>query len=512
VTEPPEGSYAADVEAEETPAMKTLLGAAVVGATGTFIAAVLGVIRTKALAVELEPAGIGLYGQILSLLTALSAASGLGLGLGTTRTVAEARTRRDRELLGRAISVSIALPLAAAVGLALVIAALSPLLAPGLLDEDRELLIVIAAGCVPFVALQGPVIHAIQGFRDVTGAQLANLVFAGALTIATIVGAIVAGLDGAVVALLAGNIAYAAAAVWRLRALARMSRAVVRLRDGLRRRVLAEPAMRTMLLVGVASLAVGGLSALGELAVRTTVLHSDSASGAGIFQALHLISNQVVGVIVAAVVFYTFTTVSEAHTRGDQSGVRRSLDDAVRLSLLLTLPVILAIGLLRDEFISALLSDEFGPVREYLPGQLAGDVLRTVAWALAAALVPLGMTRAWVVLTLASVAAFAGLGIALVPPLGIDGAVIGYVAMWGTGLVLTAALLVRRGMYAPSPRTIAALVTGGLFIALIAVDPGGRAVSLALVVVGSATLGLAATADDERRALLTRVRARLGRS
>jgi enterobacterial common antigen flippase len=509
VTERSEGSYASDIEASETPAMKTLLGAALLGSGATLIAAAFGVIRTKALAVELEPAGLGLYGQILSLLTALSAYSGLGLGLGTTRTVAEARTRGDSELLGRALSVSIALPLAAAVLIALVIAALSPLIAPALLGSDRELLILLAALAVPFVALQGPVVHALQGFKDVAGAQTANLVFAVVLTIATIIGAVTAGLDGAVAALLVGHLGYAATAVWRLRLLTRLTRSTIRLRDGLRRRVLADPAMKTMLLVGVASLTVGGLSALGELAVRTTVLHSDSESGAGIFQALNLISNQVIGVIVTAVVFYTFTAVSEAHTRGDAPGVRRSIDDAIRLSLLLTLPVILGIGLLREEFIGTLLSDSFGGMQGYLPGQLGGDVLRTVAWAMTAALVPLGMTRAWVAISLGSVVTFAGLGLVLVPSMGVGGAVAGYAAMWAVVLCMTTVLLVRRRFYAPGPKTVVTMVGGALFVGLIALDPGGRAVSLALVVVASAALAFAGTGADERGALVTRVRARL---
>jgi PST family polysaccharide transporter/antigen flippase len=500
---------AVDLEVSGTPAMRTLLGAALIGSTGTLVAALLGVARTKALALELEPSGLGLYGQILSLLTAMSVASGLGLGLGTTRLVAQARTRGDRQLLGSALSVSLALPFVAAIVIALLLAAASPLLAPALLGSDRELLIVLAAVCIPFVALQGPLVHALQGFRDVAGAQRANVLFAVVLTLATGIGVVAAGLNGAVMALVAGQLAYAATAARRLNVLARAANATVSLREGLRRDLIFAPAIKGMMAVGVASLAVGVLAGLGELAVRTALLQHDSASGAGIFQALYLVSNQVVGVIVVAVVFYTFTAVTEAHASDDAALVSRSLDDAVRLTLLLTLPVILAIGLLRNEFVGLLLSEEFGPAADLLPAQLTGDFLRTVAWALGSALVPLGLTRIWVLIGFSSAGIFALLGLVLVPRFELEGAVSAYIGMWAVSLLLTGGVLIGRGFYRPGARTLAALAAGVAFIVLVAVHDGGRGSALALTVAGSGLLLVVATSGPERRALVERLAATL---
>lgn len=485
---------------------QTLLAAALLGSGGTLVVGLLGVARNKVLAVDLEPAGYGLYGQILTLLTMLSAASGLGLGLGTTRVVAECRARGDKQGLKTALEVSFALPLAIASLLALLLAASSGALAPWLLDDDRAALIVLAALVVPVVALQGPLIHALQGFRDVAGVQGSNVIFGVTLTLASVVGVVVAGLEGAVVALAAGNLVFAASLGWRLRGLVRRAGVRLALLAGLRPERLREPLVRGMLAIGFASLFVGVASTVAELVVRTFVLQGDGAAAAGIFQALQLISVQLLGVIVASVVFLSFTAITEAHTAGDRDRVRSTIDDALRLTLLLVLPVIVTLGLFREDVIRIFLSAGFGEAADLLPRQLAGDVLRTVAWVLGAALVPLGLTRMWAATTVLSVLGYIVAAAILVPSHGLDGAVTAYVVEWGIAMVLTAVVLVRRGFFALSALTVRTLL-GTVVVAgvLAAPEPDWPLAALGAVAFAG---GLAAvgTARDERAALFTRVR------
>jgi O-antigen/teichoic acid export membrane protein len=489
----------------------SLLGAAMLGIGATLVVGVLGVVRTKVLAVGLEPSGLGLYGQILTLLTALSAASGLGLGLGTTRVVAECRARGDRQGLKAALEVSFALPLALGVLLGVALAASSGVLAPLLLDDERALLIVLAALAVPIVALQGPLVHALQGFRDVVGAQGSNIFFGVTLTLASALGVVVAGLDGAVLGLVAGNLAYAAALAWRLRRLVRDAGVALALRAGLRRERLREPVIRTMLGIGFASVLVGVASWVGELAVRTFILKQEGAAAAGIFQALQLISVQLLGVIVASIVFLSFTAITEAHAAGDRELVRQTIDNTLRLALLLVVPVLLVLGLFRDEVIRVFLSTGFADAADLLPRQLVGDALRTVAWVLGAALVPLGLTRIWAVVTALTVTGYVVAAAALVPAHGLDGAVAAYVVEWAVAAILTVAVLVRRGIFAPSALTARALavtaVATGLLLLPESTGPVAAAATVALV----GLLGVVSTTSEERAALLARIRGILQR-
>jgi O-antigen/teichoic acid export membrane protein len=488
------------------PGATSLLGAAMLGIGGTVLVGLLGVIRTKVLAVDLEPSGLGLYGQMLTLLTALGAASGLGLGLGTTRVVAESRARDDSEGLKRALEVSFALPLAFGVLLALLLGGASGALASLLLDDDRGLLIVFAALAVPLVALQGPLVHALQGFRDVAGAQGANILFGFVLTIASVAGVIVAGLDGAVLALAASNVVLALALAWRLRRLLRGTGIRLELRAGLRMERLKDRAITTMLAIGFASAFVGVASWAGELAVRTFLLKQQGADAAGIFQALQLISVQLIGVIVVSIAFLSFTAITEAHAVGNRAVVRRTVDDALRLALLLVIPVVLLLGLLRNEVIQILLSSGFDRAADLLPRQLIGDLLRTVAWILGAALVPLGLTRIWAGISVAVAVAYIATAAVLVPSHGLDGAVLAYIVQWAVAAGATVAVLVRRGLFRPGRMTVRTLVVaaaaGGVVLIPRSAWPAAAAASAVLI----AVLAVFATSREERDAFFARAR------
>jgi O-antigen/teichoic acid export membrane protein len=483
----------------------SLLTAVLVGSGATVVVGVLGVVRTKALALGLEPDGLGLYGQVLTVLTALSAASGLGLGLGTTRVVAESRKRGDRDGLKTALDVSFAVPLLISALIAVAMAATAGLLAPWLLEDDRSMLIVLAALAVPGVVLQGPSLHALQGFRDVVGVQGANVFFGVVLTVVSIAGLLVAGLEGAVVGLAVGNVFYAGALAWRLRGFLRQAGIKLSLAAGLRPTHLRSGVVRSMLGIGFASLFVGMAATLAELAVRTIVLKGEGADAAGFFQALQLVSVQLIGVIVASAVFLSFTAITEAHALQDRALAQKTIDDTLRLTLLLVLPLLVTLGLFKEEVVRALFSASFAEAGDLLPRQLAGDALRTGAWVLGAALVPLGLTRLWAGFTVVTIAVYLAAAGILVPRYGLDGAVTAYVIEWAVSAVLIAFALARRGFFRPSALTTRTLACA-LAVAGIAIAPE---IAWPLAALGSvgfvALLAAVGTAPDERAAIIGRI-------
>lgn len=510
--EPEQESAALEAAESGAPGSRSLLGAAMLGSSATVIVGLLGVGRTKVLAVELDPAGLGLYGQILTLLMTFSAVSGLGLGLGTTRLVAEARTHDDPRGLKQALEVSFALPFAVASALALVVAACSAVLASLLLDDDRAVLIVLAALAIPGVAIQGPLIHALQGFRDVAGAQASNVFFGVTLTLASVIGVLAGGLEGAVVGLVVGNALYAVALAWRLRQLLRRAGVTLSLRAGLRLERLRDRRIQVMLGIGFASLFVGVSSTLAELGVRTFVLRDEGADAAGIFQALQLISVQFVAVIVAAVVFLSFTAITEAHAASDRALVRRTVDDTLRLTLLLVLPVLLALALLRSDVVRVFLSGDFDRAGDLLPRQLAGDFFRTAAWVLGAALVPLGMTRMWMLVTSLTVAGYVAAAAVLIPSYGLDGAVDAYVVEWGVAAALSVCVLASRGFLGLSGLTWRVVAGGAVAVAVIlALPEPARGVGVLITAAFVLVLLMAGTSRPERAALLARLRGFAGR-
>ena len=485
---------------------QSFLAAAILGTAGSLIVALLGVVRTKGLALELDPAGLGRYGQISTILLTLSAASGLGLGLGITKVVAETRARGEIGRLGFALGLALVYPLALALVAGLLFAVSAPLAAPALLDSVEVLVIIAAAVGVPTMALQGPLLHSLQGFKDVAGAQAANVAYGVALTVATIIGVIAGGLLGAVLALSLGNGFYALVLWLRLQGLAARVGAAVRFREALGRQAVRDPLFRTLLTIGFASLIGGLFYGAAELGVRTMVLQQDSADSAGIFQALNLFSLQVFAIVGISVAFSSFPAVAAARAVGDREETARAIDDPLRLSLMLSLPLILAVGLFRDEVIELVLSTEFAPMSEYVPEQFAGDAIRVLAWALLAALIPLDLTRRWLALVFAGALAYLAVAAAY-PGAPLQGAVVGYLAAWSLMAAGAAALLLRTGWWAPRRETLLALTFIIPLIALLVIEPSPLWQRAAALVTFGVLLAAVATHREERAAFLARATA-----
>ncbi len=483
---------------------QSFLAAAILGTAGSMIVAALGVARTKGLALELDPAGLGRYGQVSTILLTLSAASGLGLGLGITKVVAETRARGETARLGFALGLALLYPLAIALAAGLLFAVSAPLTAPALLDNDEVWVIVAAAVGVPTMALQGPLLHSLQGFKDVAGAQGANVAYGVALTAFTIAGVIAGGLFGAVLALSLGNAFYALVLWLRLRGLTARVGATVRFREALGRKAIRDPLFRTLLTIGFASLIGGLFYGAAELGVRTMVLKQDSADSAGIFQALNLFSLQVFAIVGISVAFSSFPAVAAARAVGDREETARAIDDPLRLSLLLSLPLILAVGLFREDVIELALSSEFAPMSEYVPEQFAGDAIRVLAWALLAALIPLDLTRRWLGIVFAGAVVYIVAAV-VHPGAALQGGVVGYLAAWSFMAAAPAALLLRTGWWAPRRETLLALAFIVPLVALLVIEPSEVWQRTAALVAFVALLAAVATHREERAALAHRL-------
>lgn len=488
---------------------RTLLAAAVLGLGGAALGAVLGIARTKALAVSLGAVGFGPYGQVLSLLTTLSAAAGLGLGIGTTKVVAEARARRELDRLATVLAVSVAVPIVIGLVLGAALAISAPWSGEALMRDNRLILVLLAAVAVPWVAVQGALLHALQGFRDVLGVQAAGLVYGVVLTGATLAGGLAGGLIGAVAALAASNVVYTVALWVRLRSFAPELRVGRTLRTGLRRSILRDPTIRAMLGLGFASLGIGVLGGAWEIVVRTLLLHESSKADAGIWQGLNQISNQGVGVILSSVVFFGFTAVAEAHAVDRRERTRALIDDSLRLALLLVLPLLLALGMFAPHIISAFLDTEFSRAGDLLPFQLVGDFFRCIGWVVGSMLVPLGLIRPWILISVGTTLASLVVGAIAVPTVGLEGGVAAYVAMTALSSIWTCAWMWRLGHFRIRGRTLVALALGGVFLGLTWVPTLAPGYAAAILVGGSLVLGLTATSAEERRSVVAKVRDRL---
>lgn len=455
----------------------------------------LGWLRIKVLAVELGPGGLGVYGQLWSIVLYGGTVGALGFGVGTTSLIAEQRERGDAKGLRDATATSLSVPWLCSVGVAVAIGTSSPWIAKAALSSHQWWLLAIAAISIPYAALQLPLQHIIQGFEDARGQTIAYAIYAIGFTGASALGAFLGGLTGAAVGLLFGNVLLVHVYLRRSKGLLATARSTLGRWLAPKRR---RPFQRQLLRTGGASLAISVVFAAADFGLRSAVLHADGKDTAGIWFALLTISVQFLGVTVGALSYLSAPLFARLNARRDVDATATLVDDTLRITLVTAIPVICGLAALRNVVVPLVFTSKFDPLVHYFPYQMVGDAFRTIAWSLGVALVPLAMTDAWLAIGVGSSIIYAA-GIPLVIRFGVGAAVGAWIAMWCSSALITAIVLLRRGFWRPSAQTWCGLILGGCGLTVTAWRPGVVGVIAVL-----ATLGLmfASVAKPTERAAI----------
>lgn len=473
--------------------MRLLFTASAIGIGGVAIASLLGWARAKGLALALHPAGLGTYGQLATFVLYAGTASGLGLGLGATRLIAAARETRSEADLAAISTCAVAIPAALGTVLLLVSLAVADGVAAPLLGIRSATAFAIGAISIPFVAVQTPLQHVIQGFEDVTGQVVAYLVYNAAFTAIAVAGAYVAGVEGAAVGLTVGNVLLAALYLARAHVLLQVSGSGfgVHALMGIRGEI-ATP----LIAIGVSSLVVTVTYSAADLTVRTALLHSHGRAATGLWYAMLLLCTQFIGALTGAATYILAPLVSRASAAGDASSTTAVLDDSVRLVFVVVAPLLVVISAFRSPVSVLLFSTGFRPMAQYLPVQMIGELLRSLAWAIGTSLIPLKLTRAWVAISVASSILFLSIGGFASARWGLGGATAAWMLTWGVSLVAEVGVLARLGIWRPTRRMLAAWTVAAMAIGVAGCVPLLEAAAAA--VAGSGLIVWLTTTQRER--------------
>jgi polysaccharide transporter, PST family len=395
----------------------------------------------------------------------------LGMGVGATAYIASHRARDERVEIASVARASIALPALTGVALTILTLSLATILAPLVLDTDEPWLIVLAALSIPFATIQLPLQHVLQGFEDVGGQNVVYVVYSAVFTVAAVAGAYVGGVYGASVGLAIGNAVLAALYLLRTRRLLERARAPLRLA----RRGTGTP--RALLRIGAASLAITVAYGASDLAVRTTLIHTHGSRAAGYWFALLTISIQFIGALAGAMSY--FTAPLAARSRRDET--QRLLDDSLRLAMVVIMPILILLVATRNQIVGILFSTEFDPISKWLPAQLSAEAIRTVGWVLGVALVPLGLTRMWLLTAVGASVVFAGTGSLFAAEWGVGGAAAAWLITWTLSTSAVVVVLANRRFWRPTVRVLGGLLLTALALAVTIVYPGPIGVLLSLV-------------------------------
>lgn len=335
--------------------------------TSSLVTILVGVIRQKAVALQVGPAGIGQLGLMLSLVGAAATIGGVGLATSGVQ-----RVSVTAQLPSGAAAQRGLLWMTAALGAATgtLVYALTPLIGAGFTGTTRSV-VALAAAVTVAMSGQTALLNGLGLLSRIAWINGIGAVIGTAVTVALLYIHPIWGVYGAVLAPLLSS--YALGLVlqrgqgqWQRRAgLAALWQEV-----------------RPMLALGAVFAAGVGVSTLGQFAARWFVQREYGPVALGQYQAAWSVTLMYLGVLLNALSMEFFPRVSRVVAEGDVKRLNRVVSDQVRLILALAVPVICLIALGRQIVMTLLYTTEFVPAAGLLGTQLIGDTFKLTAWAL----------------------------------------------------------------------------------------------------------------------------------
>jgi len=334
----------------------------------------IGLVRTKIIAVLLGPTGIGLVSLYTGLLSTATAVATMGIGTVGTRQIAEALGKDHERALAvvRRAMFWGALLLASAG--ALVVWSLRGVLAVKVLGGVEHSITVgwLALGVALSVAgaSQGALIQGMRRIGDMARLSVYGSVLNTLLGVALLwqwgqAGLVAYVLIGPLVSFLLGH--------WYVSRLPKVAADPIAVREMVHQ-------WKTLLRLGIPFMGAGVAGALVQLWIRVEVGNTLGAESLGHFQAAWTISMQYIGFVLAAMgADYYPRLTGVIH---DQKAATRLVNEQTEIALLLSAPVFIAMMGLAPWVIALLYSSAFAPAVEVLRWQILGDVLKVVSWPL----------------------------------------------------------------------------------------------------------------------------------
>jgi len=334
----------------------------------------IGLVRSKVLAVLLGPTGVGLVSLYSGLMSTAAALATMGVGTVGTRQIAEALGREDLRALAVARRAMFwgTLLLAAAGGL--VVWSLREVLAIRVLGSAAQAGTVgwIAAGVALSVASasQGALIQGMRHIGDMARLSVYGAALNTGLGVALLwqwgqAGLVAYVLVGPVVSFALGHVY-----VSRLTRSATCNISVREVADE----------WKVLLQFGIPFMGASLATSLVQLWIRVEVGNSLGMDAVGHYQAAWIISMQYIGFVLGAMgADYYPRLTGVIH---DNAAATRLVNEQTEIALLLSAPVFIAMMALAPWVVQLLYSAAFTPAVELLRWQILGDVLKVASWPL----------------------------------------------------------------------------------------------------------------------------------
>jgi PST family polysaccharide transporter len=388
----------------------------------SIIGIIIGLIRTKAVAVILGPAGVGLLGLYQSMLTTAATVSAMGLGVVGTRQVAEAVGQGDRAKLDLARRTLFWTTICAALSGTALFLVFRRWIAEHLIGEHADMTDVtwMALGVLLTVAA-GSQSAFLNGMRQIRFLALITINSALISTLIGVTALAVFGKPALFSFLVLAPLASLVLGHYYVQKL--QSPAGYRFET----RQLAVNAWRLMRL-GSAFMLSAIITSLAQLLVRSIVQKELGSTALGNFQAASAISMTYIGVVLAAMGTDYYPRLTAAINNA--ATARQMVNEQTEIALLISAPIFLLMLTFAPLAILLLYSTEFGEAVQVLRVQIIGDILKVAGWPLGFVILARGDGKTFLLVELISAIAFVGITLLSIDYLGLQGTSIAFVIMY----------------------------------------------------------------------------------
>ena len=331
----------------------------------------LGIVRTKAMAVLLGPAGVGLLGLYGSIADLTRSIAGMGINSSGVRQIAEAVGSGDTRRIARTVTALRRVALCTgALGSLLLCVFSKPVSLLTFGDTAHAGSVALLAAAVFFGDISAAQGALVQGMRRV--ADLARMSVLGALygTIFSIPIVYIYGERGVVPSLVCVAAMGIATSWWYARKI-KVERIARSVREDAHE-------VSALLKLGVVFMASGLMTMGMAYLARTIILRKVGVEAAGFYQAAWALSGIYVGFILQAMGadFYPRLTAAA----GDNVQCNRLVNEQAEVSLLMAGPGVLATLTFAPLVIQLFYSAKFQPAVEILRWNCLGMLLQVVSW------------------------------------------------------------------------------------------------------------------------------------
>lgn len=461
---------------------QTLRSSAIIGgASAAYV--VIAIARNKAVALLVGPAGLGLIGLLQNTITVAAALASLGIGNVGTRQLAEAAGTGDEARLALARKSlfwgGFLLSAFAAVGLLLLRKPIEAVMLSGTSGPVSAVWLALGVALTVAATAQNAFLVGLRRIGDVARVTIVSAI----LSTAAGLGALLAWSEDGLLAFVIASpaTAFAVGAFFALKT-PRPARVAIPLSS-----VLGQ--WRSMLRLG-AALSLGSLIVSGgQLLVRMLIQRDLGEFELGQFQAAWMLSMTYIGFILQAMGTDYYPRL--AAVIADSSAANRLVNAQTEVALLLAGPVLIGVLGMAPWIIQLLYSSEFAGAAAVLRWQVAGDLVKILAWPMGFILLASGDGRGFLLSEAAATIAFVALTALTLPILGVQAGGFAFLGMYVAYLPLIRLLARRKTGFSWEPHVLKAvmrLVGAGVIVlgASALVPLLGAAISLVL----SVALGL----------------------